>query len=162
MFTPVVPMGLGWICCKHVDQKHVLSGLCIDTEQSSNGLDPTCVKVSSVRALLDHCPRNILGSCLSFIFYNFYNFYTLRGSMEVIKSVLSNFPVSVYLTGGIVGVAGQFRDWQFAAFGMYPFISCLYASVYFLRNHPCAKHHRGQSLPNDPVHEKVLWMNRFF
>ncbi len=29
--------------------------------------------------------------------------------------------VAVYATGGIVGVAGQFRGWQFAAFGMYPY-----------------------------------------
>ena len=26
----------------------------------------------------------------------------------------------VLLIGGIVGVAGQFRNWQFAAFAMYP------------------------------------------
>ncbi len=31
------------------------------------------------------------------------------------------FSVAVYVTGGIVGVAGQFRGWQFAAFGMYPY-----------------------------------------
>lgn len=34
---------------------------------------------------------------------------------------LSYFPVSVYLTGGIVGVAGRLKGWEFAAFGMYPF-----------------------------------------
>ncbi|KAL2088503.1 hypothetical protein ACEWY4_015402 [Coilia grayii] len=28
------------------------------------------------------------------------------------------FPVLVYLTGGIVGLAGQFRGWEFAAFGV--------------------------------------------
>lgn len=30
------------------------------------------------------------------------------------------FLVSVLLTGGIVGVAGQFRGWQFAAYAVYP------------------------------------------
>ena len=28
--------------------------------------------------------------------------------------------IHFYLTGGIVGVAGQFRGWEFAAFGVYP------------------------------------------
>jgi len=37
---------------------------------------------------------------------------------------LKFFPVAVYATGGIVGVAGQFRGWQFAAFGMYPYNLC--------------------------------------
>lgn len=32
----------------------------------------------------------------------------------------SCFLVSVLLTGGIVGVAGQFRGWQFAAYAVYP------------------------------------------
>lgn len=59
----------------------------------------------------------------------------------------SNFPVLVYLTGGIVGVAGQFRDWQFAAFGMYPFISCLNKSLIHLflgkkRKPTCLQIHR--------------------
>lgn len=44
--------------------------------------------------------------------------------LDGIKVFLFNFPVLVYLTGGIVGVAGQFRDWQFAAYGMYPLMSC--------------------------------------
>lgn len=33
----------------------------------------------------------------------------------------SCFLVSVLLAGGIVGVAGQFRGWQFAAYAVYPF-----------------------------------------
>lgn len=33
----------------------------------------------------------------------------------------SCFLLSVLLTGGIVGVAGQFRGWEFAAYAVYPF-----------------------------------------
>lgn len=40
---------------------------------------------------------------------------------EEMKLTFFFFAVSVYATGGIVGVAGQFRGWQFAAFGMYPY-----------------------------------------
>lgn len=32
------------------------------------------------------------------------------------------FLLSVLLTGGIVGVAGQFRGWPFAAYAVYPII----------------------------------------
>lgn len=32
----------------------------------------------------------------------------------------SCFLVAVLLTGGVVGVAGQFRGWQFAAYAVYP------------------------------------------
>lgn len=32
----------------------------------------------------------------------------------------SCFLIVVLLTGGVVGVAGQFRGWQFAAYAVYP------------------------------------------
>lgn len=35
----------------------------------------------------------------------------------------SCFLVAVLLTGGVVGVAGQFRGWQFAAYAVYPHIT---------------------------------------
>ena len=48
---------------------------------------------------------------------NFFQYLTGTLPTAVINK-LRYFPVLVYLTGGIVGVAGQFRGWEFAAFGV--------------------------------------------
>lgn len=48
----------------------------------------------------------------------------------------SYFLISVLLTGGIVGVAGQFRDWEFAAYAMYPFTGGRAVSYSII---PCTK-----------------------